>query len=146
MSATATERIQKTPGVCGGDARIGNQRITVWHLVLAQKMGRSDAAILDDYPSLTPDDLDACWDYYRENALEIERDIWLNDTSAHQTATGRAPEWAIVSGLLLGIPESEVREAFDVPVSARDIADAWAAYRADPAGVERAIAGHPRRA
>src|SRR5207245_2724666 len=58
MTTTST-RIQKTPGVCGGDARIGDTRIPVWLLVLARKQGQSDAHLLDGYPSLTAADLDA---------------------------------------------------------------------------------------
>ncbi|NEO64576.1 MAG: DUF433 domain-containing protein, partial [Moorea sp. SIO4G2] len=33
--------IEKTPGVCGGDARIANTRIPVWVLVQARNLGSS---------------------------------------------------------------------------------------------------------
>ena len=46
MATTATDpliadRIRKTPGVCGGDARIADHRIPVWLLVVQKKTGRS---------------------------------------------------------------------------------------------------------
>ena len=66
MSTISTSSIVKTPGTCGGDARVDNTRIPVWLLVLHRKSGRSDAEVLDSYPTLTQADLDAVWDYYRD--------------------------------------------------------------------------------
>jgi uncharacterized protein (DUF433 family) len=142
MAATEIDRIQKTPNVCGGSARIGNHRITVWQMVLDRKMGLSDAAILDNYPTLTQDDLDACWDYFRRHPIEIEQDIWSNDTAANETEDGKVPPWVIVAGILLGIPDEEIRDSFPTPLTPADLAAAWAAYRADPVGIDREIASH----
>ena len=44
MTALAAAAIQKTPGVCGGDARVRTTRIPVWLLVLSRRMGRTDPA------------------------------------------------------------------------------------------------------
>jgi uncharacterized protein (DUF433 family) len=135
-------RIQKTPGVCGGDACIRGTRIQVWLLVLNRKWGKSDAEVLDNYPSLAPGDLDAAWEYYRQNPLEIEQAIWHSVASLNVPPGAPVPPWVIVSGRLLGLTEEEVRDAFDPPLTPADVAAAWKAYRADPDGVGRAIAGH----
>ena len=49
--------IERTPGVCGGDARIHSTRIPVWLLVGYRKDGVSDARLLEMYPSLSLGDL-----------------------------------------------------------------------------------------
>ena len=67
--------IEKTPGVCGGEARIRRTRIPVWLLVEIRQGGGSDAEILVDYPLLTPADLAAAWEYYDRNRQEIEAAI-----------------------------------------------------------------------
>ena len=67
--------IQKTPGVCGGDACIRSTRYTVAGLVQWQRLGLSDARILEHYPHLTEQDLQAAWSYYRQNLEEIDRTI-----------------------------------------------------------------------
>jgi type III restriction enzyme len=71
--------VQKTPGVCGGNACIRNTRITVWGLVEWHKIGLSDVRILEIIQGLTPEDLVCAWDYYRENQAEIDEQIRLNN-------------------------------------------------------------------
>ena len=44
--------IEKTPGVCGGDACIAGTRIPVWSLVIDRRLGMSDAKILEAFPLL----------------------------------------------------------------------------------------------
>ncbi len=44
---TEQSYIQKTPNVCGGDACIGYTRIPVWSLVVASRLGKADAELLD---------------------------------------------------------------------------------------------------
>jgi uncharacterized protein (DUF433 family) len=109
---TTNTRIQKTAGVCGGDARVGNTRIPVWLLVLARKQGQTDAQLLDAYPALAAADLDAAWDYYREQPVEIEQAIWFNDTAADVPDGQVPPAWLVVSGRRLGLTEAEVQSAF----------------------------------
>ncbi len=77
--ATVTSWIEKTPGVCGGDACIRTTRHTVHGLVEWRKLGLSDAGILEAHPELTLADLEAAWDYYRNHAAEIEGAIKEND-------------------------------------------------------------------
>ena len=52
MPAT-TDRITKTPDICGGDACIRGHRIPVWVLVNYRRLAGGDADLLRAYPSLT---------------------------------------------------------------------------------------------
>lgn len=82
MNSVATEKtswIQKTPGMCGGNACIRNTRITVWGHVRYQQLGLSDHGILNAIQGLTPDDLEVAWEYYASNRDEIEEQIRLNE-------------------------------------------------------------------
>jgi uncharacterized protein (DUF433 family) len=64
--------VQKTPGVCGGHACIRNTRIPVWVLVSLRQQGANDRELLENYPSLTSEDLIAAWDYYKQYRSEID--------------------------------------------------------------------------
>jgi type III restriction enzyme len=81
--ATDTSRqksgIQKTPGVCGGRACVQGHRIPVWGLVRYRQLAMSDVEILKAYPMLTPADLQAAWEYYAANRVEIDHDIAENE-------------------------------------------------------------------
>ena len=70
-----TSRIHKTRGVCGGEPCVRTTRHTVAGLVQWQRQGLSDPQILQHHPDLSQADLDAVWDYYRQNADEIDRAI-----------------------------------------------------------------------
>lgn len=70
--------IQKTPGVCGGEACIRRTRISVWLLVESRQLGISDQRLLSDYPHLTQADLDAAWRYYEQHREEIHEVIRKN--------------------------------------------------------------------
>ena len=78
-TSTTKSWVQKTPGVCGGRACIRNTRITVWGVVNYRRLGVADAQILQYIVGLTPEDLHAAWDYYREHAAEIDEDIRENE-------------------------------------------------------------------
>jgi uncharacterized protein (DUF433 family) len=139
MSAVTTSAVQKTPGVMGGAACVRNTRLPVWLLVLSRKSGQSDADVLTGYPSLTQADLDAAWDYYRENPVEIEQSIWLNDTAANVPDGTPVPAAVIVAGRLLGLDDAAIREAFDPPLTPDALAAAWAEYRAEPTRIGRVL-------
>src|ERR1700730_11720071 len=128
MSTISTSSIVKTPGTCGGDARVDNTRIPVWLLVLHRKFGRSDAEVLDSYPTLTQADLDAAWDYYRDNPVEVEQTIWLSDTAANVPDGAPVPASVIVAGRLLGLADATIREAFEPPLTQDAVAAAWDEY------------------
>jgi type III restriction enzyme len=69
--ATANIAIRNTPGVSGGNACVRDTRIAVWTLWRLRTLGRSDAELLEDYPTLTPQDLAAAWQYALENPDEV---------------------------------------------------------------------------
>lgn len=71
--------IQKTPGVCGGDACIRQTRIPVWLLEESLRLGLSESEILEDHPSLRVDDLANAWAYVRTHRDEIDRNIKENE-------------------------------------------------------------------
>ncbi|MFN0175069.1 MAG: DUF433 domain-containing protein [Saprospiraceae bacterium] len=70
--------IEKTPGVCGGDACIVKTRIPVWSLVNSRRLGMDDAEILYNFPTLNSEDLKNAWNYYRANQEEIDEQILDN--------------------------------------------------------------------
>lgn len=71
--ATKSSWIQKTPGVCGGEACIRNTRHTVAGLVEWRILGLSDERILEHHPDLSKEDLEVAWSYDRQHPEEIER-------------------------------------------------------------------------
>jgi uncharacterized protein (DUF433 family) len=73
--APAKNWIQKTPGVCGGDACVRNPRYTVAGLVQWRRLGLSDVRILEHHPDLTKSDLDEAWSYCDRHPEEIEHAI-----------------------------------------------------------------------
>jgi uncharacterized protein (DUF433 family) len=71
----APSSIEKTPDVCGGDARIRETRHTVAGLVQWRRLGLTDSEILERHPDLSPADLATAWDYHEHHRDEIERAI-----------------------------------------------------------------------
>ena len=62
-ATTRPRRIQRTPGVCGGDPCIAETRIPVWVLYQARQFGASDTKLLRMYPGLKRTDLKHAWQY-----------------------------------------------------------------------------------
>ena len=79
MTTATSSRIAKTPGICGGDACLRGHRIPIWCLVGLRQLGADDAKILEAYPTIAPDDLEAAWEYDEANREEIERNIQENE-------------------------------------------------------------------
>lgn len=73
--STQKQLIQKTSGVCGGNARIRDTRIPVWTLVSFRLQGASQEELLSNYPGLNQQDLEAAWLYYAQYPEEIDRII-----------------------------------------------------------------------
>ena len=71
--------IEKTPGVCGGDARIANTRIPVWVVVQARNLGSSERDLLEDYPTLSASDLVNAWAYAASHQNEVDQAIQDNN-------------------------------------------------------------------
>lgn len=78
-SESSAHPIVRTPGVCGGSARIAGTRIPVWSLVEAKRAGCSDEDLLRDHLGLAPEDLHAAWDFYIAHTEEVERDLAEQD-------------------------------------------------------------------
>jgi uncharacterized protein (DUF433 family) len=73
MENVLVQHIEKTPGICGGRARIAGHRvrvqdIVVWH----EKRGYSPDEIVDMFPGITLADVHAALAYYFDNRQEIE--------------------------------------------------------------------------
>lgn len=82
MTATTKTKttIQKTPGVCGGDACIGTTRIAVWMIIEMKQKGFTDEQILASFPDLlTRDILADAFDYSNQHPDEIREAIRLNN-------------------------------------------------------------------
>jgi uncharacterized protein (DUF433 family) len=75
---TTTDRITKTPGICGGNACIRGTRITVWGLVEWRRRGLTDASTRDRVQGLAQADLEAAWEYAAVHPDEIEEAIRKN--------------------------------------------------------------------
>lgn len=73
--------IEKTAGVCGGDARIIGTRIPVWVLVEAKADAYSDADLLTSYPTLSAMDLVNTWAYAKAFPEEIAQSIARNEAA-----------------------------------------------------------------
>lgn len=71
-------RINKTPGVCGGDACVGDSRIAVWSLEQWRRMGFDDDSILECHPELDQSGLDASREYAEAHPEEIAEALRLN--------------------------------------------------------------------
>lgn len=55
-----TERITIDPDICNGKPTIRGKRITVQTILGFLSAGDSKEEILEEYPSLEPEDIDAC--------------------------------------------------------------------------------------
>lgn len=71
--------IESRPNVCGGAACIVRTRIPVWILENARRQGVTESELLQDYPTLTAQDLANAWAYVRSHREEIEREILENE-------------------------------------------------------------------
>jgi uncharacterized protein (DUF433 family) len=137
--ATASSLIERTPDVCGGDARIAGRRITVWQLVEGRRLGMSDADLLEAYPTLQAADLEAAWEYARRSPLEIERSIWENQAVMEEEGGDRRLA-LIVRGWQLGLPDEAVADAFSPPLSGTDLQAARQDYLARREAFDKTLA------
>ena len=70
--------IEKTAGVSGGEACIVRTRIPVWTLENFRRLGWTEAAILENFPSLRAVDLVNAWAYADAHADDVEKAIRVN--------------------------------------------------------------------
>lgn len=67
--------IVKTPGVCGGSARIANSRIPVRSIIEAKQLNVSDDELLSSYPTIGKKDIENALIYYAKHRDEIEGEL-----------------------------------------------------------------------
>ena len=85
MATVITDRITKTPGVCGGKACIAGHRVRVMDIVMRHEdLGLSPDEIIAVYPELSLSDVHAALTYYFDNVDEIRNDILRNDEIAEE--------------------------------------------------------------
>jgi uncharacterized protein (DUF433 family) len=139
---TVADWIEKTPGICGGEARIHGTRITVWGLVEYWQLGLSDADILERLPGLSPAALEAARDYYRNHPSEIDRVLWENRAAGTERQGQNVPVWLIVQGRQLGLADSTIRAAFDSPLTPAELDKAFSFAESNSAEVAADIRRH----
>lgn len=71
--------IESNPGICNGEPCIVRTRIPVWVLVQAKRSGKTEAELLQAYPTLRAEDLVNAWVYARSHPEEIDRQIHENE-------------------------------------------------------------------
>jgi uncharacterized protein (DUF433 family) len=85
MSPTTINRIEKTPGVCGGRACIAGHRIRVMDIVVwHEKRGYCPDEIVEMFPGITLADVHAALAYYFDHRPEIEDDFRDSDEWAER--------------------------------------------------------------
>jgi uncharacterized protein (DUF433 family) len=67
------DRIVCTKGVCGGLPRIKGSRMPVWILLSHRSKGVSDKKLLQLFPYLKQDDLDAAWRFAQRSPQQATR-------------------------------------------------------------------------
>jgi uncharacterized protein (DUF433 family) len=76
MSEVITDRVTRTPGVCGGKACIAGHRVRVMDVVIwHEHMGMSADEIVEQIPTITLSDVHAALAYYFDHIEEIREDM-----------------------------------------------------------------------
>jgi len=76
MAETITQRITKTPGVCGGRACIAGHRIRVMDIVAwHEEEAKTPAEIVEMFPSITLSDVHSALAYYYDHVDEIQQEM-----------------------------------------------------------------------
>jgi uncharacterized protein (DUF433 family) len=76
MSVIPNERIVKTPGTCGGRARIAGHRVRVQDVVIwYEYQGMTPDEIVSHIPSITLADVHSALAYYFDHVQEIRDEI-----------------------------------------------------------------------
>lgn len=73
--------IEKTTGVSGGEACIVRTRIPVWTLENYRRLGWTEVAVLENFPSLRAADLVNAWAYADAHAEEMDKSIRANEAA-----------------------------------------------------------------
>jgi uncharacterized protein (DUF433 family) len=75
LNADRTQLVKATPGVCGGKACVLGTRIPVWAIERSIRGGCSIAEVVEMYPTLSPEGVQAALDYTRSHLDEINAQI-----------------------------------------------------------------------
>lgn len=100
--ATLMDRIVCDVDICGGEPRIRGTRITVRAIVESIRLYHAKAPLLQAFPDLTPEDLDAALVYYIEHPEEIER--YIHEHAAAERDTTGVPQILKPSGRMCNLP------------------------------------------
>jgi uncharacterized protein (DUF433 family) len=85
MEPVLVEHIEKTPGVCGGRARIAGHSVRVMDIVVWHEMrGYSPDEIAGMFPGLTLADVHAALAYYFDHREEIETEFNLDEEAGKE--------------------------------------------------------------
>lgn len=92
MQEPVPKHIEKTPGTCGGRARIAGHRIRVQDIVIwHEQMRMSPDEIVHDFPQLTLADVYAALAYYHDHREEISADMQADEDLVQELrASGKA--------------------------------------------------------
>ena len=85
------EFIVKTPGICGGRARIAGHRIPVFRVAKAFRAGHSPEEMLELWPSLSLAEIHAAIAYALANAAEVDADLAAEDRAWEQADGAASP-------------------------------------------------------
>jgi uncharacterized protein (DUF433 family) len=80
--------IARDKDICGGEPRIRGTRITVRAIVESIRLYHAKRPLLQAFPDLTPEDLDAALIYYVEHPDEIERYIYEHRIAEEEATEG----------------------------------------------------------
>ena len=76
MASVITERVTKTPGVCGGKACLAGHRVRVMDIAIRHEfMGMSADEIVAQLPSITLGDVHAALAYYFDHIEEMREEM-----------------------------------------------------------------------
>ena len=76
MVNTSNERIVKTPGTCGGRARIAGHRVRVQDIVIwHEHQGMTPDQIVSEIPAITLSDVHSALAYYFDHVQEIQDEM-----------------------------------------------------------------------
>lgn len=73
---------ERTPGVCGGAARVAGTRIPVWTIERFRQLGASKQDLLTYFPTLSAVQVERALEYARAHPDEILPEILQNESAA----------------------------------------------------------------
>lgn len=85
-----SEHIVRDKEICGGEPRVRGTRITVRTIVESLRLYHAKAPLLEAFPDLTPEDLDAALIYYVEHPEEIEQ--YIREQALAERDTSDVPQ------------------------------------------------------